>query len=235
VADDLTVQPRAFQALAALEELAELVAAARGVPMSTSCVVPRGHVLDLIENVRDALPAELADAQRVLDRRDDLLSRAQERLAAAARRGEAEGERLVSAARDQAAGVVRSAKEHGSQHVGAAQAQAERILAAAHAEAETAVAAARHEASRLVEASEVHQAAAAEAERIMTQARSEAKQMAADVEEYVDSRLASLSELVTRIMRQVDVGRRTLRERAAAPGKAAAGRAAESTDPRRLG
>jgi cell division septum initiation protein DivIVA len=234
VADEPTAEPRAFQALAALEALAELVGAARGVPMSTSCVVPRGHVLDLIEDVRDMLPADLVDAQRVLDSRDELLARAQERLAAAVRRGEAECERLVSGAREQAAGVLRSAQERGGQQVGAAQAQAERILAAAHAEAETAVAAARHEASRLVEASEVHRAAAAEAERILAQARSEARRMAADVEEYVDRRLASLTELLSRTMRQVDTGRRTLRERPAA-GRATAGRAAESTDPRRLG
>jgi hypothetical protein len=58
--------------------------------------------------------------------------------------------------------------------------------------------------------------------------------MAAEVEEYVDSRLASLTELLTRTMRQVDVGRRTLRERATA-GRLTPGRAAESTDPRRLG
>jgi len=216
VSDDLTEEPGAFQVLAALQELAELVQAARGVPMSTSCVLPRGHVLDLIETVRDALPAELPGAQAVLDSREDLLARAQERLAAATRRGEAEGERLVSAAREQAAGVLRSAQDRGSQQVGAAQAQAERILAAAHAEAETAVAAARHEATRLVEASEVHRAAAAEAERILAEARSEARQMAADVEEYVDRRLASLTELLTRTMRQVDMGRRTLRERPAA-------------------
>jgi cell division septum initiation protein DivIVA len=234
VADDTTAEPRAFQALAALAALAELVEAARGVPMSTSCMLPRGHVLDLVEDVRDALPAELVGAQRVLDSRDELLTRAQERLAAAARRGEAESERLVSGAREQAAGVLRSAQERGSQQLSAAQAQAERILAAAHAEAETAVAAARHEASRLVEASEVHRAAAAEAERILTQARAEAKRMAADVEEYVDRRLASLTELLTRTMRQVDMGRRTLRERPAA-GRATTRGAAESTDPRRLG
>ena len=90
------------------------------------------------------------------------------------------------------------------------------------------VAAARHEAARLVESSEVHKVATAEAELVTGQARAQARQMAAEVEEYVDSRLASFTELLTRTMRQVDMGRQSLRERA---GRTAA----ESTDPRRLG
>jgi cell division septum initiation protein DivIVA len=228
VADEVIEEPQAYQTLAALEELAELVETARGVPMSASCVVPRGHVLNLIEDVRDSLPSELEDAQGVLDKREDLLAQAEERLAGAVERGEIERERLVGAAREQATDLLRSAQERAGQQVAAAQAQAERILASARAEAETMVAAARHEAARLVESSEVHRVAAAEAELITGQARTQARQMAAEVEEYVDSRLASLSELLTRTMRQVDMGRQTLRERGGAT-------AAESTDHRRLG
>jgi len=230
VAGELTEEPQAYQVLAALAELAELVETARGVPMSASCVVPRGHVLDLIEAVQDALPAELADAQAVLDKQDDLLARAGERLARLTEQGEAERERAIAAAREQAAELLGAAREHGGQQVAAAQAQAERLLAGARAEAESMVAAARHEAVRLVEGHEVYRAAAAEAARVTEQARAEARQLAADAEEYVDSRLASLTELLTRTMRQIDMGRQTLRERAAG-----AGRAAESTDPRRLG
>ncbi len=207
-------EPQAYQALAALDELAELVETARGVPMSASCVVPRGHVLDLVEDVRDALPPELEDAQGVLDKREDLLARAEEEFARAVEQGEVERERLVGAAREQAADVLRSAQEHAGQQVAAAQAQAERILAAARAEAETTVAAARHEAARLMDSSEVHRTATMEAARVTEQARAEARQMAADVEEYVDSRLASFTELLTRTMRQIDMGRQTLHERA---------------------
>jgi cell division septum initiation protein DivIVA len=228
VANEVVEEPQAYQTLAALEELAEVVESARGVPMSASCVVPRGHLLDLIEDVRDALPSELEDAQGVLDKREDLLAQAEERLAGAVEQGEVERERLVCAAREQATELLRSAQEHAGQQVAAAQAQAERILASARAEGQTVVAAARLEAARLVEGSEVHRAASAEAELIAGQARAQARQMAAEVEEYVDSRLASLTELLTRTMRQIDMGRQTLRERGGAT-------AAESTDHRRLG
>ena len=41
--------------------------------MTSNCVVPRGDVLELLDDVREALPGELDDAQDVLDRRDELV------------------------------------------------------------------------------------------------------------------------------------------------------------------
>jgi hypothetical protein len=90
-------------------------------------------------------------------------------------------------------------------------------VASARAEAGTTVAAARHEAVRLVEDTEVYRTAAARASQITDQATAQARTMAAEVEEYVDTRLASFSELLTRTMRQVDMGRQNLRERGNIP------------------
>ena len=45
-----------------LTELVELVETARAVPMSASCVVPREHVLDLLDELREALPPEMDEA-----------------------------------------------------------------------------------------------------------------------------------------------------------------------------
>jgi cell division septum initiation protein DivIVA len=213
VAEQGSDEPPTYQTLAALDELVEVVQEARGVPMSASCVLPRGHILGLIAEIRDALPSELQDAQEVLDRREDLIAQAQERLAGAIEQGELERERLVAAAREQAAEMVRSAQEHGSRTVAAAQAQAQAIMAGAHAEAGTTVASARHEAVRMIEDTEVYRTAAARAAHITDKATAEARKMAAEVEEYVDTRLASFSELLTRTMRQVDMGRQALRER----------------------
>jgi cell division septum initiation protein DivIVA len=211
-------EPPTYQALAALDELVELVQSARGVPMSASCVVPRGHILGLIEDIRDALPSELQDAQDVLDRRDDLVAQARARLAGAVEQGEVERERLVAAAREEAGELMRSAHEHGTRQVAAAQAQAQAIVAAAHAEAGTTVAAARHQAVRLGEDTEVYRVAAARAGQLTEEATAAARKMAAEVEEYVDARLASFAELLTRTLRQVEMGRQTLRERATGAG-----------------
>ncbi len=66
-----------YRVFEALDELVTTVEEARGVPMTSSCVVPRGDVLELLDDVRDAIPAELDDAQDVLDHRDELVDTAQ--------------------------------------------------------------------------------------------------------------------------------------------------------------
>ena len=75
-----------------LTRLRELVLNARAMPMSASCVINRGEVLSAIDEVIDNLPDEISDAQRVIDRSQAKIAE-----------GEAESERLVARARDEAA------------------------------------------------------------------------------------------------------------------------------------
>lgn len=67
-----------------LDQLRDLISQAKGVPMSASCVVNRADVLDLVDRIRGALPEELGRAQGLLANSD------------------AEAERIVEAARDEA-------------------------------------------------------------------------------------------------------------------------------------
>ena len=62
-----------YRVFEALDELVTIVEEARGLPMTASCVVPRGDVLELLDDVRDALPGEVDDAQDVLDHRDQMI------------------------------------------------------------------------------------------------------------------------------------------------------------------
>ncbi len=102
-----------------LDDLSALVENARAMPMSASCVVNRGHVLDLLDEVRALLPDSLAQADDVLADREDLL---------AAARGEAEQ-------------IILEAKGHARELVGeheiyrAAVAEADAVRADADAEA----------------------------------------------------------------------------------------------------
>jgi cell division septum initiation protein DivIVA len=59
-----------------LDDLSAIVENARAMPMSASCVVNRGHVLDLLDEVRALLPDSLAQADDVLADREDLLAAA---------------------------------------------------------------------------------------------------------------------------------------------------------------
>ena len=67
-----------YRVFEALDELSAIVEEARGVPMTAGCVVPRGDVLELVDDIKDAIPGELDDAQDVLDARDSMLHDAKE-------------------------------------------------------------------------------------------------------------------------------------------------------------
>ena len=67
-----------YRVFEALDELVTICEEARGVPMTTSCVVSRGDILELLDDVREAIPGELDDAQDVLDHRDQLVAEATE-------------------------------------------------------------------------------------------------------------------------------------------------------------
>lgn len=49
-----------------LDEIVEAVGSARSMPMSASCVVNRAELLAMLEEVRQALPGSLAQAQELL-------------------------------------------------------------------------------------------------------------------------------------------------------------------------
>lgn len=93
-----------------LEELAQIVEQAKSVPLSASCMVNRAQVLDFIEDIREALPTSLSDA-------DDLLA---EREAVVAE-GRREADRLVALARDE---QIRMLSQHEIYLVAVAEAEA---------------------------------------------------------------------------------------------------------------
>lgn len=66
--------PEELTTEARLEQLRELIASARAMPMSASCVVNRAEVLKAIDDVADALPAELEEARSVIQGQRDKAS-----------------------------------------------------------------------------------------------------------------------------------------------------------------
>src|SRR3954466_2397976 len=74
-----------------LTQLRQLVLNARSMPMSASCVVNRGEVLDAIDDVIAHLPDEIAGAQEVIDEKQSAIAE-----------GEAEADRIRQKARERA-------------------------------------------------------------------------------------------------------------------------------------
>jgi F0F1-type ATP synthase membrane subunit b/b' len=103
-----------------LTRLRELILNARAMPMSASCVINRAEVLSAIDEVIDNLPDEISDAQRVIDRSQAKIAE-----------GEAESERLLAEAREEADKLARQ-----SEIVRAAEQQAAKIKADAEEEAQ---------------------------------------------------------------------------------------------------
>jgi hypothetical protein len=103
-----------------LDEIVGMVSGARSMPMSASCVVNRAELLAMLEEVRDALPGSLAQAQELIGGRESMVQQARE-----------EAERIVEGAHAERAALI-----SGTEIAHQAQQEAERILTEARAEAE---------------------------------------------------------------------------------------------------
>jgi hypothetical protein len=132
-----------------------LIEEARGVPLSASCVVHRGEILEILDGARIALPSDLDQAIQIISARDV-------------------------------------------------------IVEEARLSAEQMIATSREDVARMVEQTAIVQAARDEAQRILDDARALAEQERAEVESYIDGRLATLEVILNKTMESVARGRERL-------------------------
>lgn len=94
-----------------------IVEEARGVPLSASCVVHRGEMLEILEGARDFLPADFEGAEAILADRDRIIEEGRnsaESMIASAREDVSrmvEQTSIVQAARDEAQRILHDARE----------------------------------------------------------------------------------------------------------------------------
>ncbi|GLX51904.1 hypothetical protein Shyhy01_48540 [Streptomyces hygroscopicus subsp. hygroscopicus] len=103
-----------------LDEIVSAVAGARAMPMSASCVINRAELLAMLEEVRQALPGSLAQAQELIGDREQMVEQARQ-----------EAERIIESAHAERGSLV-----SGTEIARRSQAEADRILAEARQEAE---------------------------------------------------------------------------------------------------
>lgn len=139
-----------------LTELAAMVEDARAMPMSASCILNRGEVLALVDEIQRLLPEDLARAEQLIADRDTVIDL-----------GRQEAERLI------------------------AQGRAEQ--------------------ARLVSATEVAREADEEGAKIIETAQAEATSVRAEVDDYVDAKLANFEVVLNKTMQAVIRGRDRLR------------------------
>ena len=98
-----------------------MVEEARGVPLSASCVVHRGEMLELLDEARAALPNDLESAQKLIAARDAIIEEGRvsaEQMIAMAREDVArmvEQTSIVQLARDEARKILDEARTLGDQ------------------------------------------------------------------------------------------------------------------------
>jgi hypothetical protein len=89
-----------------------LIEEARGVPLSASCVVHRGEILEILDGARIALPSDLDQAIQIISARDVIVEEARlsaEQMIATSREDVArmvEQTAIVQAARDEAQRIL---------------------------------------------------------------------------------------------------------------------------------
>jgi ElaB/YqjD/DUF883 family membrane-anchored ribosome-binding protein len=107
-----------------LNELTATVRSAKAMPMSGSCLVKRAEMLDILERMRKALPANLHDAQALLSDREAVLAEAREQAEHILAGARAEREQLIEASE-----ILVAARQRAGEVATEAQAKSTRLLA----------------------------------------------------------------------------------------------------------
>ena len=206
-----------------VDELTTVIENARSVPMSASCMVPRDHLLDLLDDLRESLPEDVQAAGAIVEQRTEILQQAQAEAERLTGRTRGESEQLLTSARRQSDELLGTARRQRDELLAEAQAQAEDLLAQAEVEADRLVAEGRDqrealvaeallEHERLITETEVYRGAVSRSDELGAQTATDVARMRSEVDEYVDSRLADFGGTLERMLRSVEKARSTLRE-----------------------
>ncbi len=107
----------AVDLLTAIEDLIAMVEGARKVPLTGRAMINQDEVLGILEQLRDALPDEVAQARWVLREKDKLISQARSEAERMVRDAAAKAEELAKesaiaeAARKHAEGILEQARQ----------------------------------------------------------------------------------------------------------------------------
>lgn len=113
-----------------IDRLEEMTGEARRWPLGGGVVMSRERLLDLVDRMRVAMPAELYEAREVLERREEVLREAHQEAAQMVARAQAEVEErlketeVVRAAEERAGEILRQAQERAQELLRQAEEQA---------------------------------------------------------------------------------------------------------------
>jgi cell division septum initiation protein DivIVA len=205
-----------------VDELTTVIENARSVPMSSSCMVPRDHLLDLLDDLRESLPEDVQAAGAIVEQRTEILQQAQAEAERLTGRTRGESDQLLSSARHSREEILGTARRQRDELLAQAQTDADEIILAAEHQAERLLAEGRRqrdlliaegqaEHERLLTETEVYRTAVDRADELGAQTAAEVARMRAEVDDYVDTRLADFGNTLAHMMRSVEQARNNLR------------------------
>ena len=115
-----------------IDRIAEIIREARSMPLSSSALVNRAELSDLVEQLRASMPSELTRARSILRDGQDVLERAGQEAQRVLERARQERERLLSKTE-----IVQAAAREADRLVAEAESTAKRIRAEAEAYVES--------------------------------------------------------------------------------------------------
>lgn len=202
--------------IAALDQIEDLVEAARSLPMSASVMINKAEILDLLDQAREALPEDMVTADAVVADADALISRADEVAETTMAEANDRAHALVEDARANAEETTNQAREEAQQIRDAAAQEATDTATRAREEAQAMIDQARAEAQRLISEEEVTVRAQEEAARIVREAQDEAISLADGADQYCMESLETLQKALGRISQQTIAGHDAIAQRQAA-------------------
>lgn len=112
-----------------VEMLYTMVSEAWGVPLGNDkCLIDRNKALDLIEEIKNQLPAEIAEAKRLVARRDEFIGNAKREGESIRKMAEERARKIVDEQE-----IVRQARGRAEETVAAAEAKSRELRRAANA------------------------------------------------------------------------------------------------------
>jgi vacuolar-type H+-ATPase subunit H len=105
-----------------IDEIIALAEGARSVPMSRNCMIDRGELINLLDQLRGELPGELRRSAALLEERDKILEAGRDEAERIIAEGEAEHARLVSINE-----ITVSAEHEAARIIGDARNEAQRL------------------------------------------------------------------------------------------------------------
>ena len=194
--------------------------------MSSSVVLPRERVLDLLDDLREVLPPEIAEARKVVASRDALLNDAHSDAVAARDSATAAAELMLADGRSRADEMIHEAEVRAYEIVEAGKAEHARLVSATgvHQAATAESAALRADAEFYFadlrdKADRYHDETMSEAQRlardVVSRAEAYAAKLAADSDSYADRTLAELAATLQKAATTAEQGRHALAQRRA--------------------